>query len=403
MLSCKVFLNKKGVKNLNLGIPWIYKDQIDHYEGSFVNGDTVYLYGLDKFLAKAYINTVSKISLRIFSYNEEDNFDYNFIRRKIKYAYDFRKSFFKEDESFRVVFGESDFLPGIVIDKYNNYFVIQISTLGAELRKNDIILAIVDEFNPDGIFERSDITSRKHEGLSQTKGFLYKNFDTNIIIDENNIKYKIDIENGQKTGYFLDQKQNRLAIRKFSEGKDVLDCFTYLGSFAFNAAFGGAENVTALDCSSLAIDTCIENAKINNVEDRVNFKCCNVFDELPLYVKNNDVFDYLDKCEEGRFDIIVLDPPAFTKTKSGISGAMRGYKEINIRALKILKEGGILVTCSCSHFLDEMLFKKVILDAAKDCRKILRQLDFKTQSPDHPILFNSRDSYYLKFYIFSVM
>ena len=314
-----------------------------------------------------------------------------FFRSKLKFAWDYRKKVI-DTSSCRFIFGEADFLPGLTIDKYEDYYVIQSLTLGIDKYKDIIVKLLMEEYGAKGIFERSDAKVRELEGMEQTKGFLSKPFDTTVEIHENGVKYYVDLENGQKTGYFLDQKENRAAIHRLCKDADVLDCFTHTGSFALNAGIAGAKSVLGVDSSAHAIECATINAKLNNLEETVKFECHNAFDILPEWSK------------EGKtFDVVILDPPAFTKSKNTVNSAIRGYKEINLRGLKMVRTGGFFVTCSCSHFMKEDLLRSTIADAAKDARKTIRQVEFRTQAADHPILWNSDESYYLKFYIFQVV
>lgn len=391
-MACKFYLYKgKGLKAEN-GHPWIYSNEIEGYDGEYTNGDIVEVYNFkNDFIGKAYINDVSKITLRIMTRDIDEDINEDFFRKRLLSAWEYRKKVI-DTSSCRVLFGEADFLPGLIIDKYQDYYVVQSLALGIDKYKDIIVKILNEDFNAKGIYERSDVRVRELEGMEQTKGFLSDAFDTKIQIVENGVKYIVDVENGQKTGFFLDQKENRKSIHKICRDADVLDCFTHTGSFALNAGIAGAKSVLGLDISNLAIEDAQKNAELNNLSHIVKFECHNAFDVLHEWAK------------EGRkYDVVILDPPAFTKSKSTVKSAVRGYKEINLRGIKMVKQGGFLVTCSCSHFMDPQLFSETIKDAAKDARRMLRQVEFRTQACDHPILWNSDESYYLKFYIFQVV
>ncbi|WP_426348083.1 class I SAM-dependent rRNA methyltransferase [Alloiococcus sp. CFN-8] len=391
-MSCKFYLYSGKGKNLKEGHPWVYTDEIDGYDGEYTNGDIVEVYSAkEEFLGKGYINDASKMTIRIMTrdINEEINID--FFRKRFREAWSYRQDVI-DTSSCRFIFGEADFLPGLTIDKYEDYYVIQISTLGMDRYRELIVKLLVEEYGAKGVYERSDIGTRELEGLEQRKGFLTEPFDTNVIITENGVKYLVDLAEGQKTGFFLDQKENRKAIHKICKDKTVLDCFTHTGSFALNAGIAGAKSVLGVDVSQHAVDWATKNAELNNLQDTVKFEKHNAFDVLPLWAR------------EGReFDVVILDPPAFTKSRDTIMGAKRGYKEINLRGIKMVKKGGYLITCSCSHYMKEDLLRQTIAAAAKDAKRQLRQVEFRTQSSDHPILWGSDESYYLKFFIFQVI
>lgn len=302
-----------------------------------------------------------------------------------------------DTSSCRVIFGEADFLPGIVVDKYEDVLVVQALTLGIERFKERIVddlkeILCEDGINIRGVYERSDAKEREKEGLKIVKGFIGDEFDTNVEIVENGVHYMVDVVNGQKTGFFLDQKYNRLAIQRLCKGKRVLDCFTHMGTFALNAGIAGAAEVTGLDISEYAVEQARANARLNGLEDTVHFKCANVLDELPRLA-----------AEGEKYDVVILDPPAFTKSREATKNAIKGYREINMKGLKLVKDGGYLATCSCSHFMTQELFTKTIKEAAQSVHKRLRQVEFRTQGPDHPILWAANESYYLKFIIFQVV
>lgn len=391
-MSSKFYLHKGKGRKAENGHPWIYSDEIDEYDGEYTNGDIVEVYNFKHdFIGKGYINDASKITIRIMTRNIDEDINEDFFKSRLKNAWGYRKKVI-DTSSCRFIFGEADFMPGMVIDKFEDYYVIQSLALGIDKYKDIIVKILKEDYNAKGVYERSDAAVRELEGLSQTKGFLTGPFDTMIQIVENGVKYYVDIENGQKTGFFLDQKQNRAAIHKICKDADVLDCFTHTGSFALNAGIAGAKSVLGIDVSEHAIEFARKNAELNGLSDIVKFECHNAFDILPQWSK------------EGRkFDVVILDPPAFTKSRGTVNSAVRGYKEINLRGLKMVKPGGFLATCSCSHFMKEELLRKTIMDAAADAKRTLRQVEFRTQASDHPILLSSDESYYLKFYIFQVI
>lgn len=391
-MACKFYLYKGKGRKAENGHPWIYSNEIEGLDGEYVNGDIVEVYNFKhSFIGKAYVNDASKIALRMMTRDKDEEIDEQFFRKRMHAAWDYRKKVI-DTSSCRFVFGEADFLPGLIIDKYEDYYVIQSLALGIDKYKDIVVKILNEDFGAKGIYERSDVKVRELEGMEQTKGFLSDPFDTNVQIIENGVKYTVDIENGQKTGFFLDQKDNRKAIQKLCKDADVLDCFTHTGSFALNAGIAGAKSVLGLDISQLAVDEATRNAALNGLSDTVKFECHNAFDALPQWVR------------EGRkFDVVILDPPAFTKSRSTVNSAARGYKEVNLRGIKLVKPGGFFITCSCSHFMSPELLHDTIANAAKDAHRMLRQVEFRTQAPDHPILWNSDESYYLKFYIFQVV
>lgn len=391
-MICKMYLRKGAGRKCENGHPWIYSDEIQGYDGEYTNGDIVEVYNFEnKFLGKGYVNDASKIAIRIMTRDKEEEIDENFFRDRFKKAFDYRKKVI-DTSSCRFFFAEADSIPGLIIDKYEDYYSVQFLTLGIDKYRDIVVKILKDDYGAKGIYERSDVAYRELDGLEQRKGFLTDPFDTQVKIIENGVKYYVDIENGQKTGFFLDQKENRKAIQKLCKDADVLDCFTHTGSFALNAGIAGAKSVLGIDVSQHAIDSAIKNAELNGLSDTVKFECHNAFDILPEWSK------------EGRkFDVVILDPPAFTKTRDAVKGAQRGYKEINLRGIKMVKPGGFLATCSCSHFMTTDLLLKTILSAAKDDKRMLRQVEFKTQAPDHPILLNSDETFYLKFFIFQVI
>lgn len=391
-MSCKFYLMKRKNILAENGHSWIFSNEIQGYDGEYTNGDIVEVYNnAGNFLGKGYINDASQIAIRILTRNIDDTIDKDFFRRKLRAAFEYRKKVI-DTSSCRLLFGEADFLPGIIIDKFEDYYVIQSLALGIDKYKTTIVDILMEEYGAKGVYERSDAKVREKEGLELTKGFLTEPFDTMIQITENGVKYYVDLADGQKTGFFLDQKENRKAIHKICKDAEVLDCFTHTGSFALNAGIAGAKSVLGIDISEHAIDFCRKNAELNGLSETVKFECHNAFEVLREW------------SDDGKqFDVVILDPPAFTKSRDTIRNATRGYKEINLRGIKLVKEGGFLVTCSCSHFMNPELFKETIAAAAKDSGRILRQVEFRTQAADHPILWTSGESYYLKFYIFQVV
>lgn len=391
-----VTLKKGEGRTLKSGGMWVYDNEIDSVLGSFENGDIITVHDFDGyFLGYGFINTNSKITIRILSRRKENQITKEFLERRVRNAWEYRKQTV-DTGCCRVIFGEADFLPGIVIDKFSDVLVVESLALGIDKLKPIILEALKKVLAEDGItirgvYERSDAKVRLNEGMERFKGFIGEPFDTKVEITENGVKYMVDVEDGQKTGFFLDQKNNRAAIHRISKGKKVLDCFTHTGSFALNAGIAGAESVLGVDASELAVEQARENATLNGLSDRVKFECADVFELLPNL-----------EAEGERFDVVILDPPAFTKSRNSIKNAVKGYREINLRGMKLVKDGGFLATCSCSHFMDPELFAKTIREAAKGAHKRLRQVDFGTQAPDHPILWAAEESYYLKFYIFQV-
>ena len=328
--------------------------------------------------------------------DKEQLVDKDFLKGRVQAAWNYRKDTV-DTSSCRVIFGEADFLPGIVVDKYEDVLVVESLALGIDRFKNTIVELLKECMAEDGIqirgvYERSDAKERDKEGLPKVKGFIGEHFNTNIEIVENGVHYMVDVENGQKTGFFLDQKYNRLAMQRICKGKKVLDCFTHMGTFALNAGIAGASEVTGLDISEYAIEQARRNAELNHLQDTVHFRCANVLDELPKLA-----------AEGEQYDVVILDPPAFTKSREATKNAIKGYREINMKGMKLVKDGGYLATCSCSHFMTQELLAKTIKEAAKATHKRLRQVEFRTQSPDHPILWAADESYYLKFYIFQVV
>nr|WP_051527003.1 class I SAM-dependent rRNA methyltransferase [[Eubacterium] cellulosolvens] len=392
-----VNLKKGEGRTLKAGGLWVFDNEIASVTGSFANGDILAVQDFDGyFMGYGFINTNSKIRVRMLTRRKGELVTAALLKQRVRNAWEYRKKVI-DTSSCRLIFGDADFLPGLTVDKYEDILVVESLALGIDRLKDLILCSLVEILAEDGIrirgiFERSDAKVREKEGLERIKGFLSAPFDTNVGIIENGVRYIVDVMNGQKTGFFLDQKLNRLAIQPICKGADVLDCFTHTGSFGLNAALGGASHVISVDASELAIEQARKNAELNNLQDRIDYQCADVFELLP------------DLERQGRsFDVVILDPPAFTKSRASIKAAVRGYREINIRGMRLVKDGGYLATCSCSHFMDADLFAKTIAEAARDAHVRLRQVEFRTQAADHPILWADSDSYYLKFYIFQVV
>lgn len=397
-MSIAVAVLKKGEgRALKSGGPWVYDNEIASIMGNFENGDIVIVRDFDGYpLGRGFINTNSKIRIRMMTRNENQEIDREFLKMRVRDAWEYRKKTV-DISSCRVIFGEADFLPGMVIDKFSDVLVVQSLALGIDKLKMIIIEELKSAMAEDGItirgvYERSDAKVRLQEGMERVKGFIGEPFDTKVQIVENGVKYIVDIEDGQKTGFFLDQKYNRLAIQRLCKDAKVLDCFTHTGSFALNAGIAGAKSVTGVDASQLAVDQATENAELNGLEKSVKFICEDVFELLPKL-----------EAEGEKYDVVILDPPAFTKSKNSIKNAVKGYREINLRGMKLVKDGGYLATCSCSHFMSYELFTQTIGQAARNVHKRLRQVEYRTQAADHPILWSADESYYLKFYIFQVV
>ncbi len=397
IMGAVVILKKgKGI-TIKKGGMWIYDNEIASVAGSFKNGDIVIVHDFDGYpLGKGFINQISKIRIRMLTRDIGQDIDNTFFIKRLENAWEYRKKTVDTD-SCRIVFGEADYLPGIVIDKFADILVVQSLALGMDRYKDLIVQGLKeilarDGINIRGVYERSDAKVRLQEGMERVKGFIGGEFDTEVQIVENGVKYYVDVKEGQKTGFFLDQKYNRKAIRKLCKDAKVLDCFTHTGSFALNAAQAGAKSVLGIDSSGSGIAQAVRNAELNGLQGVAEFECADVFDKLPE----------LEEAGE-KFDVVILDPPAFTKSRNSVKNAVKGYREINLRAMKIVKDGGFLATCSCSHFMDYELFTKTIGQAAANVHKVLRQVEFRTQAPDHPILWEAGESYYLKFYIFQVI
>ncbi len=396
MYKTTVILKKGQGRTLKAGGLWVFDNEIAKIDGEFENGDIVAVLDFDGyFMGYGFINTKSKITVRLLTRKKDDVVDEKFIEKRVRDAWNYRKDTI-DTSSCRIIFGEADFLPGIVVDKFSDVLVVESLALGIDKLKPVILdclkkVLAEDHITVRGVYERSDAKVRQNEGMERYKGFIGREFDTKVEIVENGVHYYVDVRDGQKTGFFLDQKNNRKSVQRIVKDKTVLDCFTHTGSFALNAGYAGAKEVLGVDASDLAVEQARENAQLNNLQDRVKFMTADVFDLLPKLE------------EEGKkYDVVILDPPAFTKSRSSIKNAVKGYREINLRGLKLVKDRGYLVTCSCSHFMDPELFAKTIKEAAHGAHKRLRQVEFRTQAPDHPILWAADESYYLKFYIFQV-
>ena len=417
-----VTLKKGEGRTIKAGGAWIFDNEIDTIVGTFTNGDIVTVHDFDGYpMGKGFINQNSKIRIRMMTRHADQEIDTEFLRMRVQNAWDYRKQVMaggndrvlgveKAEKMLpgigttgrpdlnccRVIFGEADFLPGLVVDKYADVLVVECLALGMEQFKETIVsllkaTLLADDIKIRGVYERSDANERKKEGLPKVKDFIGEEFDTNVEIVENGVHYMVDVVNGQKTGFFLDQKYNRLAMQHICKGKKVLDCFTHMGTFALNAGIAGASDVTGLDISEYAVQQAQANAKLNHLEDTVHFRCANVLDELPKLAAAGE-----------KYDVVILDPPAFTKSRQATKNAIKGYREINMKGLKLVKDGGYLATCSCSHFMTQELLAKTVKEAAKATHKRLRQVEFRTQAADHPILWAADESYYLKFFIFQV-
>lgn len=397
MSEAIVTLKKGEGRMLKSGGLWIFDNEIASILGSFEDGDIVAVHDFDGYgLGKGFINRNSKIRVRMMTRNRHQEIDEAFLKMRVQEAWDYRKKV-SDTGSCRVIFGEADFLPGLVIDKFSDVLVVQSLALGIDRLKNQIVELLKEVLAADGIkirgvYERSDAKVRRQEGMELYKGFIGEPFDTNVEIEENGVRYMVDVKDGQKTGFFLDQKYNRKAIQHLCKDAKVLDCFTHTGSFALNAGYGGAKEVTGVDASELAVEQATLNSKLNGMEDRVKFICRDVFELLPELEEKGE-----------KFDVVILDPPAFTKSRNSVKNAVKGYREINLRAMKLVRDGGFLATCSCSHFMTYELFTQTIHQAARNVHKRLRQVEYRTQAPDHPILWAAEESYYLKFYVFQVV
>lgn len=388
---------KKGEgRSLKAGGLWIYDNEVAEVRGEFADGDILSVEDFDGYhMGYGFINRASKIRIRMLSRRKDNKITPAFLEKRVRDCWEYRKNVV-DTASCRLIFGEADFLPGLVVDKFSDVLVVESLALGIDRLKPFLLECLEKVLAEDGIYirgiyERSDAKVRAQEGMERFKGFIGKPFDTKVEIVENGVRYQVDVKDGQKTGFFLDQKNNRAAIQKLCPGKKVLDCFTHTGSFALNAGIAGARYVLGVDASELGTAQARENAKLNGLENRVTFECADVFELLPELERKGE-----------RYDVVILDPPAFTKSREATKNAVKGYREINLRGMKLVKDGGFLATCSCSHFMEQELFAKTIKEAAKGVHKRLRQVEFHTQAPDHPILWAAEESYYLKFYIFQV-
>lgn len=388
----KFFLRKKIADRVVNGHPWIFANELGDSEGDYNAGDIVEVYSSNgSFVGKGYVNPASQIRIRLLTRKKNEHIDAQFFYNRIAEAWAYRRQL-GYVENCRLIFGEGDEMPALIIDKFNDYFVIQTLSLGMDIWKDAIVDALQKIFSPKGIYERNDVPVRELEGLKQQKGFLSAPFDTNIIINENGLKFHVDIENGQKTGYFLDQQDNRRAIQHIVKGANVLEAFCYTGTFSIHAAHYGAKSVLGLDISENAVNMSRKNAALNGFENLCKFEAENAFDVLKKWAK-----------EGKQYDVVMLDPPAFTKSRENIQKAITGYKEINLRGMKLTKPGGFLVTASCTNLVDPNLFLKTIDMAAKDAHRKIRQVTWQTQASDHPILWHVPNTQYLKFLIVQVM
>ncbi len=389
-MTAKAILKAGREKRVYSMHPWVFRSDIERMEGEFLPGDVVDIVSAKgRFLAKAYYNPNSQIALRIMTYRDEP-VDRSLIFRRVHEAVEYRRTF-ADLKSCRLIFAESDRLPALIVDAFDDVLVLQCLALGMERFKQDVVDALVEEMHPRGVWERNDVPVRRLEGLDLCTGLLYGEVPDRVLMTENGVRFWVDVKEGQKTGFFLDQKENRAAIAPFVKGKRVLDCFTHTGSFALHAGLYGAKEVIGVDISEYACAFATENAKLNGLEDRVHFIAANAFDLLAGQSRQGD-----------KYDVIILDPPAFTKTRGAVASALRGYKEINLRAMKMIVPGGCLVTCSCSQHVQPDMFREMVLDAAKDARVLLRQIEFRTQGRDHPILPFAKETEYLKCGIYQV-
>ena len=396
MEAAIVTLKKGEGRALKAGGAWVYDNEIESVMGGFEDGDIVQVRDFDGYgLGKGFINRHSKIRVRMLTRNPAQEIDRELLRKRVRDAWEYRKRTV-DTGSCRLIFGEADFLPGIVADKFSDVLVIQSLALGMDRWKEVLVeelkaALLEDGIRIRGVYERSDAKEREKEGMERVKGFIGEPFDTNVEIVENGVRYLVDVKDGQKTGFFLDQKYNRLAVQRLCRDARVLDCFTHTGSFALNAGIAGAREVLGVDASELGVRQAELNARLNGLESRVHFQTADVFDLLPELEKKGE-----------RYDVVILDPPAFTKSRSSVKNAVKGYREINMRGMKLVRDGGFLATCSCSHFMTYELFTQTLQQAARSVHRRLKQVEYRTQAPDHPILWAADESYYLKFYIFQV-
>ena len=397
MYPCKVTVKKGAARSFKSGGAWIYDNEVERIEGEFTNGDLVTVLDFDGYpLGNGFLNIHSKLRVRMMTRHAEQQIDEAFLRQRLLDAVRLRKQVI-DTSACRLIFGEADFLPGLTVDKFGDVLVLESLALGMDRMKETVLRILLEVLSGEGlpirgVFERSDAKERLKEGMERRQGFLSAPFDTKVEIRENGVRYLVDVAEGQKTGFFLDQKLNRRAIQRFAPGARVLDCFTHTGSFALNAGLAGAREVLGVDASALGVAQATENAALNGLSERVRFETADVFELLPK----------LEAAKE-RFELVILDPPAFTKSRETIKRAVKGYRDINLRGMKLVKDGGFLATCSCSHFVDQELFARTLQEAARGARKRLRQVYFSTQAPDHPILWAAGETYYLKFFIFQVL
>ena len=397
MYPCKVTVKKGAARSFKSGGAWIYDNEVERIEGDFTNGNLVTVLDFDGYpLGNGFLNMHSKLRVRMMTRHAEQQIDEAFLRQRLLDAVRLRKQVI-DTSACRLVFGEADFLPGLTVDKFGDVLVLESLALGMDRMKETVLRLLLEVLSGEGlpirgVYERSDAKERLKEGMEWQKGFLSAPFDTKVEIRENGVRYLVDVAEGQKTGFFLDQKLNRRAIQRFAPGARVLDCFTHTGSFALNAGLAGAREVLGVDASALGVAQATENAALNGLSARVRFETADVFELLPK----------LEAAKE-RFELVILDPPAFTKSRETIKRAVKGYRDINLRGMKLVRDGGFLATCSCSHFMDQELFARTLQEAARGARKRLRQVYFSTQAPDHPILWAAGETYYLKFFIFQVL
>ena len=397
MTDAAIRLKRGEGRAFKAGGPWIYDNEIGEIVGQPADGDVIRIEDYNGYpLGVGFLNRASTITVRVLSRKADTIIDEAFLEMRVRAAWQYRKDTV-DTSSCRIIFGEADFLPGLVVDKFSDVLVVESLALGIDRMKKTILDILVKVLAEDGIairgiYERSDAKVRLKEGMERVKGFLSEPFDPVVEIVENGVRYLVDVAEGQKTGFFLDQKYNRLAIQPLAKGGRVLDCFTHTGAFALNAAKGGAREVLGVDASQLGVDQATRNAELNGMSDRVRFECHDVFELLPALEKQGE-----------KFDLVILDPPAFTKSRASVKKAVTGYREINLRGIKLVKNGGYLATCSCSHFMTPELLAKTIGEAARDARRRLRQVEYRTQAADHPVLWGADQSLYLKFYIFQVL
>ena len=388
----KAILHEGKQKRILGGHPWIYRTEIKEIRGEFQPGDIVEVYDIrERWIGRGYINPASQISIRIMTRNAEEEINEDFFRRRIQAAWDYRQRVVRESNACRVIFGEADFLPGLIVDKFGDYLAIQTLTLGIDKHREIVVKLLQEILKPAGMYERNDVSVRELEGLPLQTGFMGEPFDPKVVIKENGLRFVVDLAGGQKTGYFLDQRENRMALQGLVHGGRVLDCFCHTGTFSMYAAKFGASEVLGLDIAAPALEVARANAELNGYGKSCSFKETNSFDELRA----------MEKAGE-KFDVVVLDPPAFTKSRKAVAGAVRGYKEINLRGMKLLSPGGYLVTCSCSYHMKEEMFLEVISQAGRDAGRQLRLVELRRQAKDHPMLLASPETHYLKCVVLQV-